>query len=113
MTQDNLRELVSAECFRMVKLGSTKAIAQELASRGMRGVKGDCKQCPIARGIADTLLISTQHISVQNEGVLTDSDLFKSELLCTFQEGFRMLCHFIEEFDAGHFPFLESEPATN
>lgn len=119
MTLDDLRELVGAECMRLLKLGTVANIADELASRGMRGEKGSQCECPLARGICDTLLISTGRIQVDNYGVWwrTGSRVGqyagvqppRREQLVAFKESFALFRSFVEDFDGGYLPFLEAE----
>ncbi len=101
MSIDELRELVQAECLRLAKLESPGAIAAELAARGMQGFLEDPNQCPLARGLCDTLMCSTGKLSVLNEEIR-----FAGHWMVSLRESLWCLRQFVHNFDAGKYPHL-------
>lgn len=109
MNVNDLRELCGKECVRLAKLGSCEAIAQELASRGMAGTK-EPNDCPLARGLCDTLMISTGKLFVFPYGIAYGARHgapFMVQFGEEFSPDFIVLSAFVNKFDDGAFPFLE------
>ena len=108
MTTDDLRCLVEQECGRLAKLGAD-GMAREFASRGIQGRQEHVCECPLARALADTLMMTTGPLSVHNDGVkyLQPDGLVAA--LAAFREGLRPLRDFVEAFDNGDYPHLVQE----
>lgn len=104
MDKTRLRELVAAECNRLEKLGSAEAVARELASRGMSGKRRQGDQCPLARGLCDTLMIGHGPLWVLPNAVLLGRPADGEELV-SFKE-MPVLHDFVLAFDASEFPYL-------
>lgn len=103
-----LQELVSAECKRLAKLGKPMAIAQELANRGMQGKANNSWHCPLARHLADVLMIGPLHLQV---GTCTIATAHGENIVELGERPFEVVGRFVTLFDCGTYPFLEeSEP---
>jgi hypothetical protein len=102
---DTIRELVGKECVRLAQLGHA-GIADELTARGKQGITASITECPLARGICDSLLISTGRLVITEEAAEYCNGQGKYYPLVAFEEELTPLAEFVNAFDLGNYPQL-------
>ena len=109
MRIDDLRELIACELDRLDRIGSADAIAQELSSRGVQGMRWRNCDCPLARHLDDVTLSEHGMLAVNIRNGVLAVDYAASRVKICARATETPCGKFVHRFDGGNYPYLESE----